>query len=470
MKKTAYLLLVIFSFLIYSCIREIPTVITGHLTNISDTSLTVEIGKDPITGLEPAGYPRVIRIGADGTFSVSLEVPFPFRAVLYTENGGFVANVRLVHAGEIHLTADCEDFRNTLEYHGSGSSLNDFYYDHMKFRRAERKKFSSGHVSLTDYERRLDSLNAISLQMLKAYHAYESLTEEELMWLTSEFNYGKYSSLNRRAHQLNLPLSDSTYRFFEELDLNDHNAVIISRTYVNSILQYILYEVNAMGIYHSQFGDNSSFYREYYKTIKEKLEGKVRDVILSNFISDMLNDHVVFSVAYYEKYLSDCQSQEMIEKTSKLYEEYLAVAEKPLHDNVILIPTNHQSPSKVLSQFEDKVIFLDFWASWCSPCIESLPHTKELTEHYANQPVEVIFVGNNDQESSLIHAIKEYELLGNHIILDEKDSETWRSTFDISGIPTYVLLDMRGKRIKLGNSHRISSDTYETIDSVLSTI
>ena len=49
-----------------------------------------------------------------------------------------------------------------------------------------------------------------------------------------------------------------------------------------------------------------------------------------------------------------------------------------------------------LSDYKDKVVVLDFWATWCGPCIASFPHTQTLAAKYKDQGVGVLASGTSD--------------------------------------------------------------------------
>lgn len=95
-----------------------------------------------------------------------------------------------------------------------------------------------------------------------------------------------------------------------------------------------------------------------------------------------------------------------------------------------------------LDELKGKIVVLDFWAAWCSPCIRSLPHQKELVEAYADEPVEVIgvFCDVPDKLMPLI----------------ESEQVTWRNwmdgpdggigdTYRIGAYPTIYVIDQQGR-------------------------
>ena len=48
--------------------------------------------------------------------------------------------------------------------------------------------------------------------------------------------------------------------------------------------------------------------------------------------------------------------------------------------------------AKKLSDYKGSVVVLDFWATWCGPCIASMPHIRELAAHYKGQKVVILGV------------------------------------------------------------------------------
>lgn len=63
------------------------------------------------------------------------------------------------------------------------------------------------------------------------------------------------------------------------------------------------------------------------------------------------------------------------------------------------------------SQFKDKVLIVNFWASWCGPCIEEFPSLLKLIEAYKDKVVLLAISGDND-ESAIHGFLKNYKLEG----------------------------------------------------------
>lgn len=98
-----------------------------------------------------------------------------------------------------------------------------------------------------------------------------------------------------------------------------------------------------------------------------------------------------------------------------------------------------------ISQFKGKVVLVDFWATWCGPCVQEIPNVKEVYEKYHDRGFEVIGISLDNDGG----ALKEF-LRNEHIpwpVLFDPDSETqpMAEKYQVSGIPLPVLIDRQGK-------------------------
>jgi len=101
-----------------------------------------------------------------------------------------------------------------------------------------------------------------------------------------------------------------------------------------------------------------------------------------------------------------------------------------------------------LKDFKGKVVYIDVWASWCGPCLEEIPHVKKL--HSAFQKNKVIFLNvsiDRSREAWKKRIGNEKDWLGTHIILDERQTDTFAKKYKLRGIPRYLLIDQTGKII-----------------------
>lgn len=100
-----------------------------------------------------------------------------------------------------------------------------------------------------------------------------------------------------------------------------------------------------------------------------------------------------------------------------------------------------------LSQFKDKVVLIDFWATWCPPCIEEMPNIVKTYQKFHDKGFEIIGISLDQNENRFLRFLKD-------------NSMTWRQHFDgkggenelarkysITSIPTTFLIDANGKII-----------------------
>jgi len=95
-----------------------------------------------------------------------------------------------------------------------------------------------------------------------------------------------------------------------------------------------------------------------------------------------------------------------------------------------------------LSKLRGKVVLLDFWATWCGPCKESIPHLVQIYKTYQQKELEIIGMNVDRGDVSGVHRfVKSMDIPYPVIITPD---EVGRS-YGVAGIPTTILIDKQGK-------------------------
>ncbi len=89
-----------------------------------------------------------------------------------------------------------------------------------------------------------------------------------------------------------------------------------------------------------------------------------------------------------------------------------------------------------------KLIYLDFWASWCGPCRQSFPFLQEIRNKYADQGFEVVAVNVDTELAPALRFLKQFPV--NYPILLDHDAEKALS-YGVQGLPTAYLINQRGQ-------------------------
>ncbi|MEG0109340.1 MAG: TlpA disulfide reductase family protein, partial [Lachnospiraceae bacterium] len=97
---------------------------------------------------------------------------------------------------------------------------------------------------------------------------------------------------------------------------------------------------------------------------------------------------------------------------------------------------------------KSKLLFLDFWASWCGPCIAQKPQIKELYEKYKGDGLEILSISLDENVDSWLAALKKSEKVFPELCAGSKERvKELRELYCITGIPDGILIDQSGKII-----------------------
>ena len=106
-----------------------------------------------------------------------------------------------------------------------------------------------------------------------------------------------------------------------------------------------------------------------------------------------------------------------------------------------------------LSDLRGKVVFLNFWATWCEPCREEMPSMERLHRAYKDRGLVVLAISTDTQGASVVKPfIKQFGLTF-PVGLDPKMAVT-TGAFQVWALPSTIIIDRQGKRILFANGAR----------------
>jgi thiol-disulfide isomerase/thioredoxin len=179
-----------------------------------------------------------------------------------------------------------------------------------------------------------------------------------------------------------------------------------------------------------------------------------------------------FAKDYIEKQLlAGTDSRVMVEQLQKIYAElglpedefeniqkqHKEMAAKADRDEILeqfgelkaidFTLVNLEGEEVTLSDCEGTVVLLDFWATWCGPCLHSFPKMQELVNEFENENVEFFFINSweNEERAEInkkVVKLLEEEGYNFNVLFDYTDEVI--TNYKIRGIPSRILIDKDG--------------------------
>lgn len=108
------------------------------------------------------------------------------------------------------------------------------------------------------------------------------------------------------------------------------------------------------------------------------------------------------------------------------------------------LPGVRENESEVtLSDLRGEIVYVDFWASWCAPCLRSLPEVNTLYERYKDQGFSVIAITIDDPVEDALDFLLDMETpLAYRVALDQ--TAEVMDQYAVVGMPTSFLIDREG--------------------------
>ncbi|MCS7003748.1 MAG: redoxin family protein [Cytophagales bacterium] len=191
-----------------------------------------------------------------------------------------------------------------------------------------------------------------------------------------------------------------------------------------------------------------------YKVFKEELNRKVFSFV-KQYDTSLI---VILALQLLDLDEKASEAYAYAEKLAKLYPNSTVAASfknrlaRMKQLDIGQIPPDISLPAPdgkqiALSSLRGKVVLIDFWASWCTPCRQEAPYVVEAYKKYKNKGFEIYGVSLDRDKESWLQAIREDKMTWLHV----SDLKFWNSAvvelYNLQGIPQTILLDREGKII-----------------------
>lgn len=284
--------------------------------------------------------------------------------------------------------------------------------------------------------------------------------------IKKEINYAYYASLlgyaaNDCMHKKIAFCRALPSTISEEIKLLDLNAedMMYSEWYRLFLQNYVTYYGSeALGF--KSPGDFTNQVREEYKLIETKLKGNSKSYLLAKLL---INSCSKIDAELGKQMLANLKELDKETKVYKYVQQHCGSAlaakaaekksEKTITKESSAYPVllNAEGKEVYIDQFKGKVVYIDFWASWCGPCRGQFPFSKKLHASMSKKELEKIvflYISIDDNEEHWKKAIEQNALEGIHGLSKGGWSSEVCKFFNISSIPRYMILNKSGKIVE----------------------
>ena len=136
---------------------------------------------------------------------------------------------------------------------------------------------------------------------------------------------------------------------------------------------------------------------------------------------------------------------------SSAYSVELDFALKDLEENEVTI-----------SQFENQVRIVNFWATWCGPCVAEIPDFQAFHDKYGDQGVKVIGIALDDEGTEIVRPFVE-EMDMTYLTLIDTDGKSAAKFGGIYAVPTTFIIDREG----MVRKKHVGYMSYENLESAV---
>lgn len=393
-----------------------------------------------------------------GNFSLVIKTNEPSVFRCYSKSGEF--DFYAMPGDSLTLTADYNKLLPTIKFDGKGRKTAQFHTAwKQKFKALNNSDFDNyDKCNPKRYLELRKKLLDSELTFLNDYVAKNGLKESPFFnYYASNFKFRFYSDIRDYITYHNnieeeglkteyLPL----LKLLDGIDYNNPNLVE-TEAYMWHLVGYINQVKYRQLIYNKELPnvikDSVHWTARTYLLSKEILNIKAHESYVMTSLFEHINPLTVGILApIYEHFIKTCSRENRL-ILQDAFKRYKRLNKKQkIHRDSKIIETD-SGLTEIIQSHKGSLLYIDFWASWCGPCIGEIPASKEIQEKFKNKDVKFLFISVDQDENSWKKAITVYKIPGIHYRLEKEKSAELLESLLSKGVPHYLIVGRDGKII-----------------------
>ena len=374
--------------------------------------------------------------------------------------GGQIVQLYLETNTQLQIYFDGRDLKNTIHFKGKGAGNNQVLADyHKRFRSSDKKEYEGGYLTVQvdkDIADKARSSTPSSFAQSNSIGQAEQVRFLEsnraqlspflYQYLQTEIQYA--SATNRIAWFLenqtaSIQRPKSSIAVLEKASLQEYR-LLSHPAYQNFLSAYVFYSFLP--------GDLSRYkvHIPFYEIIEKNFQGKVKYHLLTELLVNVYNrsGDAALAQKHFQAFANNNPYPEYTEKILEVYGGALSGT-----PNVGAPDFDMMTPERnviSLSDYNGKVVYVSFWASWCKPCIEGFKKSAATRQKLQEMGVILLNVSIDKKEEAWKEAMVRHNPIGiNGLVLSLEDIS---KKYNISSIPIYEIIAKNGKFAYLSDS------------------